>query len=159
MLFEMLILEGAQAGLSWQTILNRRQGYRLAYHDFDAEIVAKFDANDVARLLADVSIIRNRAKIRSSIENAKAFLKIKEGFGSFANYQWRFVDGVPKQNAWKSLAEVPASTTESQAFSKDLKERGFTFVGPTIIYAHMQAVGMVNDHLVNCPRWTELQSA
>jgi DNA-3-methyladenine glycosylase I len=152
LLFEFLVLEGAQAGLSWSTILHRREGYRRAYEGFDPAVVAAFSEADVERLLADPGIIRNRAKVRSSIGNAAAFLKVVEAFGSFSAYQWRFVDGEPIQNEWRTLAEVPAVTPVAEAFSKDLKQRGFSFVGPTIVYAHMQAVGMVNDHLVDCHR-------
>ncbi len=151
-LFEFLILEGAQAGLSWATILNRREGYREAYRGFDPEAVARFTEADQARLLADSGIVRNRAKVASSIGNAQAFLRVVEEFGSFSDYQWRFVDGRPIQNEWATLADVPAVTPVAEGFSKDLKRRGFSFVGPTIVYAHMQAVGMVNDHLVSCPR-------
>ncbi|MCW5936912.1 MAG: DNA-3-methyladenine glycosylase I [Fimbriimonadaceae bacterium] len=151
-LFEFLILEGAQAGLSWSTILNRRAGYRRAYQGFDPQVVARYTEADQQRLLSDEGIIRNRAKVASSVNNAIAFLRVVEEFGSFSNYQWRFVDGRPIQNTWKSLDEVPAVTKEAEEFSKDLKKRGFNFVGPTIMYAHMQAVGMVNDHLVDCPR-------
>jgi DNA-3-methyladenine glycosylase I len=154
-LFEFLTLEGAQAGLSWLTILKKRDGYRAAFADFDPHAVAQFDAARVAKLLENSAIVRNRLKIESTISNARAFLQVQEEFGSFAAYQWRFVDGVPIQNAWRSK-EVPASTPISDAFSKDLKQRGFRFVGTTICYAHMQAVGMVNDHCVDCFRWREL---
>lgn len=150
--FEFLILEGAQAGLSWLTILRRREGYRRAYADWDAAAVARFTDADAARLLADPGIIRNRAKIAASIGNARAFLEVQREFGTFDGYVWRFVDGRPVQNAWRSLGELPAETPASQALSKDLKARGFKFVGPTIVYAHMQAVGMVNDHTVDCFR-------
>lgn len=153
--FEFLILEGAQAGLSWDTILKRREGYRRAYRNFEPEVVARFTEEDVARLLADEGIIRNRAKVASSITNAQSFLKVQEEFGSFDAYAWRFVDGRPIQNAWPSFRECPAQTKESEALSKDLIKRGFRFVGPTIIYAHMQAVGMVNDHSTDCFRWRE----
>ncbi len=152
-LFEMLILEGAQAGLSWQTILNKRENYRRLFHGFDPSIVARFDGNRIATLLADDGIVRNRAKVHSAIGNAQAFLHIQQQFGSFDAYVWRFVDGQPLQNAWKTLKEVPAVTPQAKAISKDLLQRGFKFVGPTICYAFMQAVGMVNDHLVTCPRW------
>ena len=155
-LFEFLILEGAQAGLSWLTILRKRDGYRQAFAGFDPETVARFDDAAVARLLANAGIVRNRLKIESAVGNARAFLKVQEEFGSFAAYQWRFVNGVPIQNSWKSLREVPASTPLSDAISRDLKQRGFRFVGSTIIYAHMQAVGMVNDHTTDCFRWREL---
>lgn len=158
-LFEMLILEGAQAGLSWSTILNRRKTYRLAYRGFDPAVVACFTEKDVERLLGDPGIIRNRAKVRSSIANAQAFLKVCEEYGSFSAYQWRFVDGAPIQHSRKSLSEVPATSAESDAFSKDLKSRGFSFIGSTILYAYMQAVGMVNDHVVDCLRWEEVKTA
>ncbi len=151
-LFEFLILEGAQAGLSWITILRKREGYRRAFAGFDPNAVARFDARKVKSLLADASIVRNRAKIDSAIGNARAFLKVQEEFGTFDAYQWRFVDGRPKQGARKAMKDVPATTPESDAFSKDLKKRGFRFVGSTIMYAHMQAVGMVNDHVATCFR-------
>lgn len=151
-LFEFLVLEGAQAGLSWITILRKREAYRRAFDAFDPERVARYDARKVARLLGDAGIVRNRAKIESTIKNAKAFLAVQEEFGSFDAYQWRFVEGRPIQNRWTTMKEVPPSTAESDAFSKDLKRRGFGFVGTTIIYAHMQAVGMVNDHVVDCFR-------
>jgi DNA-3-methyladenine glycosylase I len=157
-LFEFLVLEGAQAGLSWATILHRREGYRRAYRGFDPAVVARFTDADQARLLQDPGIVRNRAKVASSVRNAQAFLRVQEEFGSFSAYQWRFVDGAPVQNAWKALTEVPAVTPVAEAFSKDLKQRGFSFVGPTIVYAHMQAVGMVNDHLVTCHRHGECQA-
>ncbi|MCW8140186.1 MAG: DNA-3-methyladenine glycosylase I [Planctomycetota bacterium] len=152
-LFEFVLLEGAQAGLSWLTILKRREGYRKAFAGFDPAKVARFDAKKRAALLADAGIIRNRAKVESAVKNAKAFLAIQEEFGSFAAYQWRFVDGRPVRNAWKEQRQVPATSPTSDAMSKDLKKRGFSFVGSTIIYAHMQAVGMVNDHLVSCFRY------
>lgn len=151
-LFEFLILEGAQAGLSWITILKRREGYRRAFAGFDPARVAAFGEPDVARLLADPGIVRNRAKIASAIANARAFLAVQEEFGSFAAFQWGFVDGQPIVNHWRSLEEVPARTEVSDRFSKALRQRGFSFVGSTICYAHMQAVGMVNDHLVDCHR-------
>jgi len=155
-LFEFLTLEGAQAGLAWITILRKRDGYRQAFAGFDPAVVARFDGERVAQLLTDPGIVRNRLKVESTVSNARAFLKVQEEFGSFAAYMWRFVEGRPRQNAWRSLAEVPASTPQSDAFSRDLKQRGFRFVGTTICYAHMQAVGMVNDHLVDCFRWREL---
>ncbi len=155
-LFEFLILEGAQAGLSWATILNRRDKYRKAFDYFDAEKVARYTEAKVAKLLKDEGIIRNKLKIRSAVQNARAFLKVREEFGSFDKYQWRFVDGKPVINRHKSRSDVPASTKISEALSKDLKQRGFNFVGSTICYAHMQAVGMVNDHLVTCFRHKEL---
>jgi len=156
LLFEFLTLEGAQAGLSWITILRKREGYRAAFAGFDPETVARFDENKVAELLADPGIVRNRLKVESTITNARAFLKVKEEFGSFAAYQWGFVDGRQVQNVWESMKEVPASTPVSDAMSRDLKRRGFRFVGTTICYSHMQAVGMVNDHTVDCFRWREL---
>ena len=154
--FEFLILEGAQAGLSWRTILHRREGYRRAYRGFDPERIARFSRRDVRRLLADPGIIRNRLKIEASIQNARAFLELRCEFGSFTAYAWRFVGGAPKHNVWRALAQLPATTPESDALSADLKRRGFAFVGSTIIYAHMQAVGMVNDHLVRCFRHREI---
>ncbi len=156
-LFEMLVLEGAQAGLSWLTILKRRNAYRRAFDGFDPGRVARYDDAAVARLLADDGIIRNRLKVRSAVTNARAFLEVQHEFGSFDSYIWRFVDGRPIQNAWTTLAEVPAHTPVSDALSRDLKARGFSFVGSTICYAHMQATGMVNDHLVNCFRHRAVQ--
>ncbi len=150
--FEMLILEGAQAGLSWSTILLRREGYRKAFAKFDPVKVARFDARKQAALLQDSSIIRNRLKIQSAITNAQAFLKVQEEFGSFDAYIWQFVGGTPKINYWKNMSQVPATTGESDALSRDLKKRGFRFVGSTVIYAHMQAAGLVNDHTTNCFR-------
>ena len=155
-LFEFLTLEGAQAGLAWITILRKREGYLRAFAGFDPQVVARFDTAKVAELLADPGIVRNRLKVESAVGNARAFLRVQEEFGSFADYMWRFVDGRPRQNSWRSLAEIPASTPQSDALSRDLKQRGFRFVGSTICYAHMQAVGMVNDHLVDCFRWREL---
>jgi DNA-3-methyladenine glycosylase I len=155
-LFEFLILEGAQAGLSWSTILNKREGYRRLYDGFDPQIVAGYGDGKRAELLSDPAIVRNRAKVAASIGNARAFLAVQAEFGSFADYIWRFTDGRPIQNAWKTLAELPAKTTLAETISKDLRKRGFTFVGPTIVYAHMQATGMVNDHLVSCFRHPEL---
>jgi DNA-3-methyladenine glycosylase I len=156
LLFEFLILEGAQAGLSWITILRKRPAYRSAFAGFDPNLVAAFNDRKVAELLANPGIVRNRLKIESTITNARAFLKVQEEFGSFDAYQWRFVDGRLIRNSWKSLSEIPASTPLSDALSRDLKQRGFRFVGSTICYAHMQAVGMVNDHTVDCFRWREL---
>lgn len=156
LLFEFLILEGAQAGLSWITILRRRAGYRRAFAGFDPSIVAGFDQLKQSELMADAGIIRNRLKISSTVTNAQAFLKIQSEFGSFDSYLWRFVDGKPLQNARRTLADVPASTPLSDVLSKDLKKRGFRFVGSTICYALMQAVGMVNDHTIDCFRWKEL---
>jgi DNA-3-methyladenine glycosylase I len=155
-LFEFLVLEGAQAGLSWITILKKREAYRRAFARFDAAKVARFGARDVRRLLGDAGIVRNRLKIESAISNARAFLKVQEQFGSFDAYQWRFVGGAPRRNSWRSLQEIPPRTSESDAFSRDLKGRGFRFVGSTILYAHMQAVGMVNDHVRTCFRWKQL---
>jgi DNA-3-methyladenine glycosylase I len=152
-LFEFLILEGAQAGLSWLTILKRREGYRRAFSGFDVRKVARYDTKKMAALLKDPGIIRNRLKIKSAVMNARAFLKIQEEFGSFSKYQWAFVGGKPLQNRRIHLKDLPAQTKESDAFSKDLKKRGFNFVGSTILYAHMQAVGMVNDHVVSCFRY------
>ncbi len=155
-LFEFLILEGAQAGLSWLTILKKRAGYRRAFDQFDAERVARYGEVDVARLLADKGIVRNRLKIEAAIVNARATLAVREAFGGLDAYFWRFVDGRPLQNAWRDLGQVPASTPLSDRISKDLKQRGFKFVGSTIVYAHMQATGMVNDHTVDCFRHAEL---
>lgn len=155
-LFEFLILEGAQAGLSWLTILRKRESYRRAFDDFDAERVARYGEADVARLLGDAGIVRNRLKIAAAIGNARATLAIREAFGGLDAYFWRFVDGRPIVNAWCGLAEVPASTPLSDTISKDLKRRGFKFVGSTIVYAHMQATGMVNDHTVDCFRHRQL---
>jgi DNA-3-methyladenine glycosylase I len=155
-LFEFLILEGAQAGLSWATILRKRAAYRRAFDGFDPRKVARYDGRKVAALLADAGIVRNRAKIESAIKNAKAFLDVQQEFGSFDAYQWRFVDGRPIQNRRRGGGDIPARTDESDAMSKDLKRRGFSFVGSTIVYAHMQAVGMVNDHVVDCFRRREV---
>lgn len=157
LLFEFLILEGAQAGLSWITILKKRENYRIAFDQFDPEIVAKYGKRKQKSLLANAGIVRNRLKIEAAIQNAKAFLAVQEDCGSFDEYIWDFIGGEPKQNAWKSMKAVPAQTPESDAMSKDLKRRGFKFVGSTICYAFMQAVGMVNDHLVDCFRHTELK--
>lgn len=156
-LFEMLILEGAQAGLSWSTVLHKRQTYRKAFDDFDADRVARYNAKRVRQLLGNPGIIRNRLKVQSAIQNAKAFLKVREEFGAFDDYIWQFVNRRPKQNRWRALKEVPARTPESDAMSKDLKRRGFNFVGSTICYAFMQAVGMVNDHRVSCFRHAEVK--
>jgi DNA-3-methyladenine glycosylase I len=155
--FEFLILEGAQAGLSWSTVLKKREAYRRAFDNFDPAKVARFTAPRIEKLILDPGIIRNRLKIESSVRNAKAFLKTQEEFGSFDAYCWRFVGGKPKLNKLTSMQQIPATSTESDAFSKDLKQRGFNFVGSTIIYAHMQAVGMVNDHLTDCFRYRELR--
>jgi DNA-3-methyladenine glycosylase I len=156
-LFEMLVLEGAQAGLAWITILRKRDGYRDAFDGFDPVAVARYDARRVARLLENKQIVRNRLKVESAIGNAKAFLQVQDEHGSFDAYVWRFVDGRPKQNRWKDHGALPAETPESTAMSKDLKQRGFKFVGPTICYAFMQATGMVNDHLVVCFRYKALR--
>ena len=156
-LFEMLILEGAQAGLSWLTILRKRENYRAAFANFDCETVAAFTARDLKRLLNDAGIVRNRRKLESAIKNAQAVLAIAEEFGSLDAFLWRFVDGVPIQNAWTSPADIPCQTDLSAAMSKDLKRRGLNFVGPTICYAFMQSIGMVNDHTTDCFRYTELR--
>ena len=150
--FEFLILEGAQAGLSWSTILNKREGYKKLFAEFDPEKVARFTKNRVEKLLLDPAIVRNRLKVESTVSNAKAFLKVQEEFGTFSDYIWRFVDGKPIQNNFKKDGDVPATSPESDALSKDLKKRGFRFVGSTIIYAHMQATGLVNDHVTGCFR-------
>lgn len=157
MLFEFLVLEGAQAGLSWATILRKRAAYRRAFHRFDPRKVARYGARDVQRLLGDPGIVRNRLKLESAITNARAFLRVQEEFGSFDAYIWRFVDGRPIQNRRRTLAELPARTPLSDAVSKDLRQRGFRFVGSTIVYAHLQATGMVNDHLVGCFRYREVR--
>ncbi|AMO55409.1 DNA-3-methyladenine glycosylase [Endozoicomonas montiporae] len=149
-LFEFLILEGAQAGLNWLTILKRREGYRKALAGFDVQKVARFDDTDVERLLNDAGIIRNRLKVNSAITNAQAFIKVQEEFGSFSDYLWQFVNHQPIVNQWKTMKDVPVTTPESDAMSKDLKKRGFKYVGSTICYAYMQAMGLVNDHLVSC---------
>jgi DNA-3-methyladenine glycosylase I len=156
-LFEMLILEGAQAGLSWITILRRREGYRRAFDGFDPEKIARYSERKKAALLQDEGIIRNRAKIDAAVRNAKAFLEVREEMGSLDGLLWQFVGGKPKQNRWKEQGEVPPETPESKAMSKELRRRGFTFVGPTICYAFMQAVGMVNDHLTGCFRHREVK--
>ncbi len=158
-LFEFLILEGAQAGLSWITILKKRENYRKAFANFQAEKIASYGVRDVKRLLADAGIVRNRLKIAATIQNARAFLEVRNELGSFDTYLWSFVGGHPKQNRWRSLSQVPARTAESDAMSRDLLRRGFKFVGSTICYALMQATGMVNDHLVRCPRHAELGGA
>jgi DNA-3-methyladenine glycosylase I len=155
-LFEFLVLEGAQAGLSWSTILNKRLNYHRAFDNFDAKKVARYDARKVTKLLADPGIVRNRLKIAAVIQNAKAILAVRQEFGSFDAFIWRFVSGQPRRNARQTLKELPARTPESDAMSKDLLRRGFKFVGPTICYAFMQAVGMVNDHLVSCFRYSEI---
>ncbi|MGR9086062.1 MAG: DNA-3-methyladenine glycosylase I [Gammaproteobacteria bacterium] len=157
LLFEFLVLEGAQAGLSWSTILNKREAYRNAFDAFDVETVAGYDEKKLDALLADPGIVRNRLKVQAAVSNARAFLKIQQDFGSFNDYIWRFVDGRPIQNAWKSVAELPASTRVSEIMSKELKKRGFKFVGSTICYAHMQATGMVNDHTIDCFRHQQIK--
>jgi DNA-3-methyladenine glycosylase I len=157
-LFEFLILEGAQAGLSWSTILKKRENYRQAFDHFHARKIARYDALKIARLLSDPGIVRNRRKIEAAIQNARAFLAVQREFGSFDAYLWQFVGGRPKQNAWQTLDQIPAQTPESVAMSKDLVKRGFRFVGPTICYALMQAVGMVNDHVESCFRYREIGS-
>ena len=157
LLFEFLVLEGAQAGLSWHTILKKRENYRKAFDRFDPQKVARYNEKKVAALLADPGIVRNRLKVASAVKNAKAFLAVQEEFGSFDKYIWRFVEGRPLINHFRSAKEVPASTRESDAMSRDLKQRGFNFVGTTICYAHMQATGMVNDHLATCFRHRQLK--
>ena len=157
-LFEFLVLEGAQAGLSWSTILRKREAYRKAFDNFDARKVSQYSEKTVARLLANPEIIRNRLKINAAITNARAFMQVQQEFGSFDRYIWQFVDGKPIRNAWKEMTDIPASTPASIAMSRDLKKRGFKFVGPTICYAFMQAVGMVNDHVVECFRYREIES-
>ncbi len=157
-LFEFIVLEGAQAGLSWITILRKRAAYRKAFDRFDPKKVARYDARKLSALLADPGIVRNRQKLESAVKNARAFLAIQKEFGSFDAYQWRFVDGQPLVNRFRTLRQIPPRSAVSDAFSKDLKQRGFSFVGSTIVYAHMQAVGMVNDHLVGCFRHRELIS-
>lgn len=158
LLFEFLILEGAQAGLSWLTILKKRENYRQAFHGFDFERVARYTEADVRRLLGDEGIVRNRLKIRSAIQNARAVLALMEHYGSLDDYLWRYVDGVPQQNAWETVAAIPANTKLSDQMSKDLKREGFNFVGTTICYAFMQAVGMVNDHTRDCFRHREVKA-
>jgi DNA-3-methyladenine glycosylase I len=155
-LFEFLVLEGAQAGLSWITILRKREAYRAAFSDFEPAQVARYSPARVERILQNPGIVRNRRKVESTVSNARAFLAVLEEFGSFAHYQWQFVEGRPVVNAWRNPKQVPASTPLSDRFSRDLRQRGFSFVGTTIVYAHMQAVGMVNDHLVTCFRHREL---
>jgi DNA-3-methyladenine glycosylase I len=157
-LFELLTLEGAQAGLSWVTILNKREGYRRVFAGFDPKAVARFTSKDIERLLGDPGIVRNRAKVESTVSNASKVLALQQEFGSLHSYLWRFVDGKPIVNRWRTLGELPAETAESRVLSKDLKRRGFRFVGPTTSYAFMQAVGMVNDHVVGCFRYAELSS-
>ena len=155
--FEFIVLEGVQAGLSWRTVLHRREAYRDAYHNFDPKKVAEYNEADVERLLANPGIIRNRRKIVAAIRNARSFLEVQREFGSFDAYIWGFVGGIQRVNIFTSFKEMPAETEESRAMRKDLKKRGFTFVGPTICYAYMQAAGLVNDHLTKCYRWKEVQ--
>ncbi len=155
--FEFLVLEAAQAGLSWSIVLNKREGYRRAFSQFDPQKVARYSEARIEKLTADPRIIRNRMKIAAAVRNAQAFLVVQEEFGSFDAYCWQFVKGRPRQNRWKSPREIPATTAESDAFSRDLKRRGFGFVGSTVIYAHMQAVGMVNDHSIDCFRYREVR--
>jgi DNA-3-methyladenine glycosylase I len=155
--FEFLVLEAAQAGLSWSIVLKKREGYRRAFSGFDPQKVARYTDKRIEDLTQDSSIIRNRLKIAAAVRNARQFLAIQEEFGSFDSYCWRFVDGKPTVNRWKATKDIPATSLQSDAFSKDLKQRGFSFVGSTVIYAHMQAVGMVNDHLVGCFRYREVQ--
>ena len=155
-LFEFLVLEGAQAGLSWSTILRKREGYRKAFENFDVRKISQYSENDISRLLANSGIIRNRLKIHAAITNARVFLGVREQFGTFDTYIWQFVNGSPIQNSWKRMKDIPPFTPESETMSKDLRKRGFKFVGPTICYAFMQAVGMVNDHVVDCFRYEEL---
>ncbi|MDX1615546.1 MAG: DNA-3-methyladenine glycosylase I [Candidatus Promineifilaceae bacterium] len=155
-LFAKLILDGAQAGLSWKTILHKRDNYYAAFDGLDPAVVATYDETKIAELLQNPGIVRNRLKVRSAVQNAQAFLRVQEEFGSFAAYLWAFVGGEPIQNSWRTMAELPAKTDLSEAISRDLKKRGFNFVGPTIIYAFMQAVGMVNDHTVDCFRYREI---
>ena len=157
-LFEFLVLEGAQAGLSWSTILRKREGYRKAFDNFDARKISQYSENDVSRLLASPEIIRNRLKINATITNARAFLRVQEQFGSFDHYIWQFVNGRPIQNSWERMTDIPFNTPESDAMSKDLQKRRFKFVGTTICYAFMQAVGMVNDHVLGCFRYAELKN-
>lgn len=156
--FEFLVLEAAQAGLSWSIVLRKREGYRRAFSDFDPVRVARFTAARIEKLTQDPAIIRNRMKIEAAVKNAKAFLALQREFGSFDQYCWQFVGGRPKVNRWSAVRQIPATSPESDAFSKDLKQRGFSFVGSTVIYAHMQAVGMVNDHLVSCFRHRQVQA-
>ena len=156
--FEFLVLEGAQAGLSWSTILNKRENYRRAFSNFEPEKVAAFDARKVKKLLEDPGIVRNRRKVESAVTNARVFLEVRDEFGDFDSYIWSFVGGRPIQNRWRSSSQIPVTSSEAKKMSADLVKRGFKFVGPTICYSHMQAVGMVNDHLVSCFRYSELSS-
>jgi DNA-3-methyladenine glycosylase I len=156
--FEVLVLSGAQAGLNWSLVLKKREGYRHAFDQFDPEKVARYSEKQIRTLLADPEIIRNRMKIEAAVRNARAFLEIQEEFSDFDSYCWRFVGGKPKLNRWKATRQIPATSPESEAFSKDLKQRGFSFVGPTVAYAYMQAAGLVNDHLVSCFRYQGILS-
>jgi DNA-3-methyladenine glycosylase I len=156
-LFEFLVLEGAQAGLSWETVLKKRENYRRAFDDFDAEKIARYDGRKIKKLLADPGIIRNRLKIAAAINNARAFLSVQKEFGTFDRFVWQFTGGTAKRNRFRAPKDIPARTAESDAMSRELKHRGFTFVGSTICYAHMQATGMVNDHLMGCYRWREIK--
>ena len=158
LLFEFLILEGAQAGLSWSTILNKRDGYRKAFDNFTAEKMARYDAEKINALLANPAIVRNKLKVNAAVINAQAFLNVQQAFGGFERYIWSFVDGKPRHNAWKQAADIPASTPTSELMSKDLKKRGFKFVGSTICYAYMQATGMVNDHTLDCYRHDDIKT-
>jgi DNA-3-methyladenine glycosylase I len=155
-LFELLVLEGAQAGLSWATILHKREGYRRAFSGFDPEVVARFGPRDIDRLLGDASIVRNRLKVESAVSNARVVLEVQEAEGSLATYLWRFVDGAPIRGRWTTVGDIPAETAESRTMSKELKRRGFRFVGPTVCYAFMQSTGMVQDHVVDCFRYAEI---
>src|SRR6201988_1076171 len=155
--FEVLVLSGTQAGLNWSLVLKKREGYRRAFDEFDPEKVAHYSGRQIQKLTSDPAIIRNRMKIQAAVRNARAFLKIQEEFGDFDSYCWRFVGGGPQLNQWKASRQIPATSPESAAFSEDLKHRGFSFVGPTVVYAYMQAVGMVNDHLVDCFRYREIR--
>ena len=157
-LFEFLVLEGAQAGLSWSIILRKREGYRRAFDNFDAREISRYSRADISRLIANPEIIRNRLKVNAIVTNARAFLQVQKQFGTFDRYIWQFVHGRPIQNSWEKMTDVPSSSPESEAMSKDLQKRGFKFVGTTICYAFMQAVGMVNDHLVGCFRYEELRN-
>jgi DNA-3-methyladenine glycosylase I len=154
--FEVLVLSGAQAGLNWSLVLKKREGYRRAFDKFNPDKVARYSRRQIEALVSDPEIIRNRMKIEAAVSNARAFLKVQEGFGSFDSYCWRFVGGRPKVNRWRATRLIPATSPESETFSKDLKRQGFSFVGPTVVYAYMQAVGMVNDHLVDCFRYREI---
>lgn len=157
LIFEFLLLEGMQAGLSWLTILRKRENFRRAFSGFDYEKIARYNRRSIERLLGDAGIIRNNLKVNAAVTNARAFLEVRTEFGTFSRYIWDFVDGQPVVNHWQTLADIPAETETARVISRDLKRRGFKFVGPTIIYSHMQAAGMVNDHLVSCPRHTAVQ--